>query len=63
MDQTDPEFVAIVRVGRWKRFGVDIVELNNGTVLAINEEVIKLYANMEDLIDGDPHKGRPTIVR
>jgi hypothetical protein len=39
------------------------VELNNGTVLAINEEVIKLYANMEDLIDGDPHKGRPTIVR
>jgi hypothetical protein len=63
MAEADNEFVAIARVGRWKRFGVDIVELSDGTVLAINEEVIKLYANMEDLISGDPHKGRPTIVR
>ena len=63
MAQTEPEFVAILRVGRWKRFGVDIVELSDGTFLASNQEVIKLYANMEDLIDGDPHKGRPTIVR
>lgn len=63
MTDTDAEFVAIARVGRWKRFGVDIVELNDGTVLAINEVVIKLYQNMNDLVSGDPHKDRPTIVR
>lgn len=63
MAETDSEFVAISKVGRWKRFGVDIVELNDGTVLAINEELIRLYANMDDLVSGDPHQDRPTILR
>lgn len=36
MAETDSDFVAIARVGGWKRFGVDVVEMNDGTALAIS---------------------------
>ncbi len=41
---------------------LDIVELADGRVLGISDEVVILYKNMEDLEMGDASVNRPSIL-
>ena len=40
---------------------LDLIELRDGRVLAISEDVIVLYGDMDDLVSGDASKYRPSI--
>jgi hypothetical protein len=41
---------------------LDLIELRDGRVLAISDEVIVLYRNMEDLTTGDAKEERPSLL-
>ncbi len=54
----------IKSVSSWDSGGgmeLDLVELQDGQILAISEEVIILYKDMDDLTAGDATAERPTI--
>mgnify|MGYP001614233119 CR=1 FL=1 len=54
----------IKEVSSWDSGGgikVDLVTLTDGRVLAITDEVIVLYRNLEDLIGNEPRE-RPMIA-
>lgn len=58
------EFAVIAKVSSWDSGGgvlIDLVELNDGRILGITEEIMILYDNMEDIVSGDPMKERPTL--
>lgn len=40
---------------------VDVIELKDGRVIGITEDVLVIYANMEDLTNGDSSLERPHI--
>jgi len=55
----------VERVTTWESGGgivLDLVRLKDGSILAISDETIVLYANEEDLMTGESVE-RPTIVR
>lgn len=41
---------------------LDLVRLKDGTILAISDELVVLYADDDDLTEGDP-KPRPSFSR
>ncbi len=59
------ELEHIKEVSSWDSGGdviLDLVELKDGRVLAIGDEVVILYKNMEDLMTGDASDERPLLV-
>jgi hypothetical protein len=40
---------------------LDLIELKDGRVLAISDEIIVLYKSMEDVVTGDASEERPSI--
>ena len=60
---TDETMSWIKQISSWDSGGgieLDIVELADGKVLAISEEAVVLYDNMDDLESGEG-KERPTL--
>ena len=60
---TDEAMSWIKQISSWDSGGgieLDIVELADGKVLAISEEAVVLYDNMDDLESGEG-KERPTL--
>ncbi len=58
------DFANINSVFSWDSGGgiiLDIVELKDGRVLAISDELVMLYDNIEDLETGDASKERPQL--
>lgn len=58
------ETVNIKQISSWDSGGgivVDIIELNDGRVLGVTEDAVILYANMDDLLQGDASVKRPCI--
>lgn len=58
------EISAIKSVSTWNSGGgieLDLIELADGKVLGISDEVVILYASMEDLETGDASAKRPCI--
>lgn len=58
----DLEYVK--QVSAWDSGGgiiLDLVELKDGRVLAISDEVMILYKNIEDLTTGEPSSTRPSL--
>ena len=41
---------------------LDLVELKDGRILAISDEVVILYRDMEDLVSGEASNPRPMIA-
>jgi len=59
------ELEQIASVTPWDSGGgtvLDLVRLRDGSILAITDEIIVLYANEEDLLAGEA-TDRPSIVR
>ena len=55
----------IKNVSSWDSGGgmeLDLIELSDGRVLAVSEDVIVLYSDIEDLQAGDASKERPHIT-
>jgi len=50
--------------GAWSKDGLnaDLVELADGRILCINDEIIILYKDMDDFTAGDPWAKRPHIL-
>ena len=40
---------------------LDLIELKDGRVVAISDEAIVVYRNIEDLVVGDPGASRPAL--
>jgi len=56
----------IKNVTTWDSGGgmeLDVIELEDGQILAISEDVIVLYDDIDDLESGDSSKKRPSIRR
>ena len=59
------DFAYIKSISTWNSGGdieINVIELKDGRVLGITEEVVILYKDMEDLEEGDPSEKRPTII-
>lgn len=59
------EFEHIEKVSTWDSGGdvlLDLIELKDGRVLAISDEIVILYKNMEDVMTGDASEERPSII-
>lgn len=59
------ELEYIKETSSWESGGgitLDIVELKDGRILAISDEVVILYSDMDDLMGGEPSETRPSIV-
>ena len=55
----------IKETSSWESGGgitLDLVELKDGRILAISDEVVILYNDMDDLMGGEPSDTRPSIV-
>lgn len=64
MNNDAAKHVNIANVSTWNSGGgveLDLIELSSGKVLAISDEVIILYDDMEELTCGEADKKRPTI--
>ncbi|MFC1588035.1 hypothetical protein ACFL54_06985 [Planctomycetota bacterium] len=64
MMNSNPKNGNVKNVSEWDSGGgvvIDVVELNDGRVLGITEEIVILYASMNDLTEGDPAVNRPAI--
>lgn len=56
----------VKNVSTWDSGGgvtLGLVELDDGSVLGISDEVIILYANMDDVMGGEPSAERQVIYR
>jgi hypothetical protein len=54
----------IKNISTWDSGGgvtLDLIELKDGRILAISDEIIILYRDQEDLMSGDPSADRPTL--
>ena len=54
----------IERVSSWDSGGdvtLDLIELKDGRVLAISDEIVVLYKSMEDVMTGDASEERPSM--
>ena len=54
---TDSSLVYINSVSTWDSGGeikLDVIELKDGRVLAVSDEVVVLYNDMDDLVVGEP---------
>lgn len=57
-------FEYIKDVSTWDSGGgvsLDLIELKDGRVLAVSDEVVILYRDMEDLTTGDTAAERPVL--
>jgi hypothetical protein len=55
----------VKNISSWDSGGglmVDLIELRDGRVLGITDEVVILYGGMEDVISGDANARRPSIM-
>ncbi|MDB4517058.1 hypothetical protein N9089_05605 [Crocinitomicaceae bacterium] len=41
---------------------LDVIELRDGRVLAISDEVVVLYSGMDDLVEGNPVTREPIFL-
>ena len=58
------EFEYIKDVSTWDSGGgiaLDLIELKDGRVLAVSDEVVILYRDKEDLVTGDTAADRPVL--
>ena len=59
------ELEYVKEVSSWDSGGdvtLDLVELKDGRVLAISDEVVVLYKDMEELLTGDASAKRPSLM-
>ena len=59
------ELEYIKELSTWDSGGgvtLDLIELKDGRVLAINDEVVVLYKDMEDLMAGEAPVKRPSLI-
>ena len=62
--EVEMELEYIKDVSSWDSGGgiaLDLIELKDGRVVAISDEAIVVYRNMEDLVAGDPGASRPAL--
>lgn len=59
-------FHHITSISTWDSGGginLDLIELDDGQILAISEDAVVLYNDIDDLESGDPSKSRPWMPR
>lgn len=59
------ELEHIEKISSWDSGGdviLDPIELKDGRVLAVGDEIVVLYKDMEDVMIGDASEERPSII-